>query len=361
MNLTEFDVDLDAVWTEALLSTALSEEETLSWQEKIESWSDSLGCFAMAIEALRQGWDYPPLQRVLQGVASQSSPWSGEPPRWRQEFSQIRLKILDRQQRYEEYLHLAKAEGQTQAYLTMLGRLGRVEQAMAVAEEKMTTLEEAKALAETLREQNQVPQALKVAMAGLTLDCDNTYELSEFARWTGDLAGGLGDTEAQLTANIIAFKAQPSLKDYQTIELLSEGEWPAIREDLLQHLSQDDHWLNAEARVDIFLREHRWDDAVKVVSDRQSAYNSSLCFKVIDATIATHGAWALEMAIANAETIINAAQAKAYYRAVQWLKRAKAAYCQLGRESEWLDYRRGLGGNHGRKRKLMNLLAEQGL
>ena len=358
--LVDFGVDLDAVWTEAILSTVLTDEETLNWQEVIEGWSESLGHLAMAIEALRQGWSYPPLQRVFQGIPQQYGAWSGEPPSWGEEFSRIRLKILDRQQCYDDYLQLAKAEGQTKAYLTMLGRLGRVEQAMTVAQEEMTTLEEAKALAETLREQNQVPQALTVAMSGLTLTCDSDYLLSEFASWTRDLAEGLGEQAAQLTASIIAFKARPSLKDYQAIETLAGDGWPAIRKDLLQHLINSDDWFDTEAKVDIFLRENRLDDAVKTVSAKNSTYRP-LCLKVMDAAIASHSQWVLDTAIANAETIMSAGQAKSYYSAVEWLKRAKAAYGEMDREQDWLNYRQQLKDTHGRKRKLMDLFNQNHL
>ncbi|MEM9486684.1 MAG: SWIM zinc finger domain-containing protein, partial [Cyanobacteria bacterium P01_F01_bin.116] len=67
MGPSEFDLDLDAVWTEAILSTDLTVDEVLEWQEKLEAWQVELSSFAMALEALRQGWDYPPLVKVLKG------------------------------------------------------------------------------------------------------------------------------------------------------------------------------------------------------------------------------------------------------------------------------------------------------
>lgn len=109
MGPDEFNIDLDAAWTEAILSTDLTTDEALEWQEKLEEWQDGLGSFAMALEALRQGWDYPPLVNVLQGEISSLGAWSGEAPSWADEFSQVRLKILHRQERYEEYLYLAQA------------------------------------------------------------------------------------------------------------------------------------------------------------------------------------------------------------------------------------------------------------
>ena len=47
-------------------------------------------------------------------------------------------------------MYLAEAEGQTKQYLTMLGRLGRVEDVGKIAQTKMSTMEEAFALAQTL-------------------------------------------------------------------------------------------------------------------------------------------------------------------------------------------------------------------
>lgn len=235
-------VDFDAAWAEVLLSADLSEDEVFAWQENLEVWQDRLGSFAMAIEALRQGWDYPPLVRVLQGDISELGAWSGEAPDWADEFSQIRLKILARQERYEEYLHLAEAEGQTQQYLTMLGQLGRVDQAMTVAQRQMSTPSEAKALAETLRAQNQLSQALDIALQGLRFEQNNSYMAYEFATWTSDLAEGMVNTSAALEARILAFKAQPSLQDYQTIEMLAGADWPAVRETLLHRLHTDQVW-----------------------------------------------------------------------------------------------------------------------
>ena len=51
MDPSEFNIDFDSAWTEALLSTDLSEAETLAWQTEIEVWQNSLGSFAMALES----------------------------------------------------------------------------------------------------------------------------------------------------------------------------------------------------------------------------------------------------------------------------------------------------------------------
>ncbi len=280
-------VDFDAAWAEALLSADLSEDEIAEWQENLEVWQDRLGSFAMALEALRQGWDYPPLVRVLQGDISELGAWSGEAPDWADEFSQIRLKILARQERYEDYLHLAEAEGQTQQYLTMLGQLGRVDQAMTIAQRQMSTLSEAKALAETLRSQNQLPQALDIALQGLRFENNNSYVAFDFATWASDLAEGMGNSSATLEARILAFKAKPSLQDYQKIEALAETGWPAVRETLLHHLRTDSIWGREQAQVDVFLQEGLLEDAIAVAS-KLSSYHSQIILRVMDRVVATH-------------------------------------------------------------------------
>ena len=360
MEPIDFSIDLDSAWTEALLSTDLSADEASIWQEEIEVWQDSLGDFPMALEALRQGWDYPPLQQVFQGEITEQGAWTGEAPDWADEFSQIRLKILSRQKRYEDYLLLAQAEGQTQAYLTMLGQLGRIEEAMSVAKEQMETLLEAKALAETLRTQNRLPEALAIAMQGLRLAQDKTHLLFEFADWTRNLAEGLGDRPAELEATIAAFGARPSLRDYQAIEALAGENWANTREKLLQQIREMSPWLDADAQVDILLHEGLISDAVEKVSDF-SSYQESLVLRVMDVAIASHSEWVIENALRRAEPIMNEGRSQYYSNAVEWLKRVKAAYIEQDKEQDWIDYRRQLIDAHQRKRKLMGLIEQNKL
>jgi uncharacterized Zn finger protein len=353
----DVDVDLDAAWAEVLLSADLSEDEILAWQENLEAWQDRLCSFAMAIEALRQGWDYPPLVRVLQGEISKLGAWSGEAPDWADEFSQIRLRILARQERYEEYLHLAEAEGQTQEYLTMLGQLGRVDQAMTVAQRQMTTLGEAKALAEMLRSQNQLPQTLDIALRGLRFEQNNPYVAFEFATWVSDLAEGMGNPSAALEARVLAFKAKPSIQDYHKIEALAGTDWPAVRETLLQRLCADRAWGLEQAQVDVFLHEGLLEDAIAVAS-ALSSYHSHLILRVMDTVVATHSQWVIDNARPRAESIMDEGKAKYYDNAVAWLKRVKAAYDALGQGADWSHYHQTLLDQHGRKRKLIGLMQQ---
>jgi len=362
--LEDVGVDFDAAWAEALLSADLSEDEIIGWQAELEGWQDHLGSFEMALAALQQGWDYAPLVRVLQGDISELGAWEGEAPDWADEFSQIRLKILARQERYEEYLHLAEGEGQTQQYLAMLGQLGRVDQAMQVAQTDLTSLSEAKALAEVLRSQNQLPQALEIALQGLRLDDSNPYIVFEFATWASDLAEGMGDTSAALESRIIAFKARPSFQDYQRIEGLAADSWPDVKETLLQYLRASQSWGMEQAQIDIFLDEGFLEDAIAIAS-KLSSYYSSLIFRVMDRVVASeqlvHNQWVIDNARPRAESIMDEGKAKYYADAVEWLKRVKAAYRVLGKAADWSHYYQTLLSQHGRKRKLMGLMQQNKL
>jgi uncharacterized Zn finger protein len=61
-------------------------------------------------------------------------------------------------------------------------------------------------------------------------------------------------------------------------------------------------------------------------------------------------------ATARAAGIIDAGKAQHYDSAVEWLRRARAAYQATGRQPEWHVYLQGLRTQHGRKYKLMGLL-----
>ncbi len=88
---------LDHAWTEAILSVELAPAEKSELQAKLETRQEQLdGTFAMSLEALHQGWDYPPLRQVLQGQITTSGACEGEAPDFADGLALIRLKILDR-------------------------------------------------------------------------------------------------------------------------------------------------------------------------------------------------------------------------------------------------------------------------
>ncbi len=344
---------LDYAWTQAILIVELTDERQTQLRSQLQAWQSQWGQeLSMTMAALEQGWSYPPLLRVLNGEITEFGAWEGESPNFADDLAAIRLEILARQEREQEYLYLAQAEGQTEAYLTMLARLGWVEEAMTAAGTQMRTVAEAFALAKNLRQQGSVEQALEIAQTGLNLEGHPLYEL---AIWTSDLAESLGKPQIALTARIVAFKAEPSFQDYRKIEQLAGAGWTELRPDLLQTLSQHSSYGLSTAKVDIFLHEGEIDLAIAAVKNL-SYYEATLVHRVMDAAISQRPDWVIANARHRAEEIMNRGKADAYHHAVEWLGKVKAAYQVSGQQAEWLAYSHQLEQTHGRKYKLMGLL-----
>ncbi len=348
----DFVAALNEAWSEAILTVELTVEAQEKLRSDLESWED----LSMALDALQQGWHYPPLLKVLSGEITEAGAWAGEIPSFADRLAIVRLNILERQERYQEYLYLAEAEGQSEQYLTMLARTGQVEAAMAEAPAQMTTLDEAFALAKMLRQQGAIVPALEIAQQGLKLPCRNLYDSPyEFAIWSSDLAESQGNVKIALANRIMAFKERPSFLDYQKIEALAANDWATIRKKLLQTLDTDNRWGNKEASVDIFLHEGLIDRAISTVKNL-SYYCAPLVHRVMDIAITTHPDWVIENAQTRAEEIMNRGKSAAYYHAAEWLRKMKAAYLQSDQPSEWSTYHQQLMLTHSRKSSLMSFL-----
>ena len=358
----DFFDELDEGLTEGILSAHLSESEGQKWRKSLEKWQaevDDYGVesFEMSLTALEQGWESGPLQRVLQGELREGIYGDSPRPDFAAPLAQIRLKILARQGRDEEYLYLAQAEGQTEQYLEMLAKLGRTEEALVAAQEQMKTTEEALSVAQTLREKGNLEQALIVGNKGLSLGGDQKYNLSV---WVSELAEGLGESQKALESRITAFKTQPSLPDYLKVQELAPEQWVELRQELLSKLRKASNHLDAESKVAIFLYEELIDDAIATV-DKLSSYESSTIHQVMDVAMAYRPDWVRENARPRAESILNEGKAKYYHHAINWLRQVRKAYQKLGELEEWQNYRKTLMETHSRKRKFVSLMGQKKL
>jgi uncharacterized Zn finger protein len=361
---------LDPIWAAAVLTAELSSTEAIDLQVNLEEWEDRLnGNFEICAAALRQGWDTPELVAVLEGESEDL--WEDGRPSYADKLARIRLELLNLQERYLEYLNLARAEDLVEEYLVMLAQLGRIAEVMA-ASIRLKDAGQALVVAKVLREQDALAEALQIAQAGLNLpdrisaapaehQFFNSHQSPlldihryELADWTSELAQGLGDKATALTTRIIAFKLRPSMRGYQQVQTLAEGTWQTLQTDLLLHLRTMDSWSHAEAKVQIFLHEGSIDDAIATVTDSYARGN--LIQLVMDAAMSHRPEWVIAKAIAPAEDIMNRGKAESYQEAVNWLTRARTAYLQSGRQDEWHQYRAQLVTTHGRKRKLMGLI-----
>lgn len=357
----EFFSELDDALTEAILSAELSAGDRRQWQKDLENWREEVDkygvdSFAMSLTALEQGWDYAPLQRVLEGEITELGAWDDEAPDFADDLARIRLMILARQGRYEEYLFFAQAEGQTDRYLQMLAKLGRTEEAIAEAQEQMTTADEAWTLAQALREQGELEQALNIAIQGITLDGYNQYRL---AVWASELAEGM-NPDIALQTRITAFQLQPSLADYLKLKEMAVDRWSTLQPKLLTTLRQGTGYQSSREKAAIFVQEGLIEDAIAVVAPL-SSYESDTIQSVMDAAIPHRPDWVMENARRRAESIMNEGKAKYYHHAVNWLRKVRAAHLQLGQQQEWQRYRAELMQIHARKSKLMYMLKQQDL
>jgi uncharacterized Zn finger protein len=365
----EFFGELAEVWAEAILSADLSADERDEWGERLAGWNDEADDagagtpFDMAMTAAEQGWDYPPLQRVLAGQITDDGAWEEEPPDYADDLALARLRVLERQGRQHEYLYLAQAEGQIERYVLMLARMGREQEAVEEGIQYLNRPHPLFELAKVLRERGELEGALRVAEHGLALKPPPAaegymsyyveHEKAELASWTADLAAGMGQRDRALHAAETAFRVAPSLVAYLKAQELAGQHWQTVKPVLLEQLRRSH---SADAKVDIFLHEQLIDDAIAAVKD---SYGYGLLERVMDAAIATRPDWVIKAASAQAERILDAGDAKHYDHAVGWLRRARDAYRAAGRLSDWQSYLREIKTQHGRKYKLMGLI--QGL
>ncbi|RME33346.1 MAG: SWIM zinc finger domain-containing protein, partial [Deltaproteobacteria bacterium] len=303
--------DLGSAWTEALLTADLTPQEREMWASRLTRWQAELSdygiddVFDAAQAAALHGWDYPPLQRVLQGEITEQGAWEDEVPWYADDLAVARLNVLERQGRYEEYLYLAEAEGQMERRLTMLVKLGRVQEAVDQGLQYMTTAEEAQALAQALRERGAVEEALRIAEHGLSLEGPK----ASLARWLRDAASSAGQTGRALDAAVIAFRESPSLADYQAVQELAGDRWPELRSELLEHLRQTKSYY-PQAQVEIFLHEGLIDDAIAAVGETTSYY---LVEPVVDAAIERRPDWAIRACRQQAEPIMDQGRSQHYH------------------------------------------------
>jgi uncharacterized Zn finger protein len=349
-DLGAFFGELGPMFAEAILSADLSPAERDSWATKLSGWQaeiDDYGIdegFDAAIGAAELNWDHPPLQRAMAGQITELGAWDDEAPWYADELAVAWLNVLERQGRFEEYLNLAQAEGQSGLYVSMLVKASRAEEAIAYGLAHSTTSGEALALAQSLRAYDHVHDALRVAEHGLSLPGSG----QALAHWLRDLASGLGEKGLALKAARAAYAALPSLVDYQAVQSLAGEDWPQIRAELLECLAQTSHTFT---KVEIYLHEGMVEQAIRAVDeDRYPGYNT--VEKVVDAAWESHPDWAIRHCKAQAEPIMDEGKSRLYHHAVRWLGKARQAYLGAGRDDEWHTYLEELIREHYRKYSL---------
>jgi uncharacterized Zn finger protein len=348
-----FFAELGSVWLDAALAADLSLAQRQQWADRLTGWLETVAgygvddVFDAAQAAFLHGWDYDPLRRVLEGAEIGLGSWEEPPPWYTKELTAARLKALERQGRYQAYLHLARASGQTEAYATMLARVGREGEAIEFGLRHLSTPDETLALAQVLLDRGDLEASVRVAEHGLSLTGDKEW----LATWLRDLALDAGLDKLALRSAVVAFHSAPSLDGYRFIEGRAGDRWNQLQRGLLDFLRRARSCTSAQ--VDVFLHEGLLDDAIASVSQGGGYAQIE---RVMDAVLEHRPDWVIRNALHQAERIIEPGQAKYYHHAVAWLERARDAYHVAGREAEWKAFLRDLRERHGRKYKLMGML-----
>ena len=355
----EFFDEVDNVLAEALLTADLSEEERADWEDRLWSWESEMGSYthhppySVALEAAQRDWDFEPVQRAMDGDGTPIDLWEGDPPWYAEDFIRVRLNVLERQNRIEEYLNLAATADLVDAYVTKFVEEGRIDEAIEYGRHNLDSPSEALTLAKTLRNHDRPEATLELAQHGLSLEGSEKAELAE---WLRDRASGMGEDDLALEAAVAAFEAAPTLGAYQTAEELAGDEWPDVRETLLDSLAnRDTTQRTAPRHVEIFLYAERYGEAI-AIAERFSDYK--VVEPVAEAVWEDHPQWTIDACKEQAEPIIEEGQSQRYRDAADWLEIAGKAAVAAGEVDEWRTYVETLRDEHHRKYKLRPMLEE---
>jgi uncharacterized Zn finger protein len=344
--------ELGPAWTEAVLSADLSPRERKAWAHRLETWQravDDYGVeevFAAAQQAAREGWDDQGLQGVFQGTPTDVGSW--ERGTASKELTDARLHVLERRARFSEYLALARATRHHDAYVTMLVRLGRTQEAAAYGREHLETVQEALILARALSDRGEREQGLQIAEHGLTLQGSR----GALAMWLREEAASMGKMTQALAAAEVAFREELSLANYLRVAELAGARWPEQRVKLLDDARHATSYV-PQGQIDVFLHEGLIDDAIAAVEPYGT---STLLQRVVEAARLSRPEWVIQTCKRQAEQIMDEGKAHDYRAAAKWLTNVRAAYQEMGREVEWNRYLAGLLEQHRRKYKLVPML-----
>jgi uncharacterized Zn finger protein len=348
--LYEANLALGAALAEVLLSLELTPEEEAEWLEQIEAWAEELGDLEIAETAVQHGWTYPPLVAAMQGNLTDMGAWADEVPDYFEELAQARLRILARQGRTQEYLHLAEAEGQVALYVNMMAQSGDVGQAVVEAQGYLLYPTDVLTVAHILAARGEIEAALTVAEHGLNLE--HASGKVELARWLREQATAAGNQPLALKAAQAAFSGSYELADYTAVQQLAGSAWQTIQPQLLQALAKSG---SATRQVAIYLHEKMLVQAMQAL-DRDGFWLEDDLRRVIQATREQYPDWGIKKCQRKAEAIMDAGKAGAYETAVVWLRQAREIYQQHHRLAEWQGYLDAVLATHQRKYKLVPLL-----
>lgn len=339
---------------EAILSTEMEELERKKLLERLKPLAAELSDYGIdgldiAIEALDHGW----------ADTDSRSDWETDDEDWEEEYgdewfepadlTKVRLNVLERQGRLDEYLALCKQAGEFRRYALKLLELDRIDEAMSIARDRLTSADDALTVAQALRELGRVKEAIDVGERGLSM-AGHVYLLGS---WLGPLEEAQGRIEPAVRAYLAAFTGLPSLELYRVLKSLAGQNWDEQRVKMMELLRSAPY---PDVLVDVHLFEGDWDAAV-AAADRAGSWSYTIVEKVADAVVAHRPEWVIRVSIDQAQQLIERTQSKYYAAAARWLRKARKAFQIAGREREWEAYLSELKATYARRPALQRELS----
>jgi tetratricopeptide (TPR) repeat protein len=319
---------------EAILSADVNKTERRSLSKELEPVIEKLSAYGIddldvILAALNRGWSDELLNELEDYDSDETI------------LIEAKLNILHRQNRVEEYLKLCLETGEYRRYILKQIEVGEFEKAVEVAWKTLTQASDALMVARALRVAGHLPDALRLAEKGLSLEGSK----QDLGTWLGPIEETQGQLEQAIQAYQVAFTSLPSLELYSTLKKLSGADWEHLKPVLMQILQASQH---ADVLVDVYLSEEEWDLAIGV-ADKAGELNYSLLEKVTDAVLPFRPDWVIQASRKQAEGLIARTQSKYYAIAARWLAKMKQAYLSSGRKAEWLSYLDGLKSTYSRR------------
>lgn len=330
----DYIIELGYPLAEAVLSSSFTKAGRKLLVARLEKLCSSLGNYGMeegarlALMVAEKGWSSGKITHA-------HSP----------EINKMKLNILSRQGKDEEFLELAVFTGNHLRYALKLVELDRIKDVMTYAKKYIQLAEEIHPLAQKIYQKDFLQEALSLAEWGLSIVGDK-YHLGN---WINEVVGD--DHELALRANIEAFRSVPTFSLYQSINDLAGKKWDKIRPEVMKILNKTG---NSQAIIEVLLSENNIKEAIKVVEKEKHDYR--LLNKVVDAAMQAHPDWVIRIATQQAEELIQRKQSKYYSVSVNWLRKVKKAFNKNKQPKKWKLYLDKLKTQHRRKYSLMEQL-----
>jgi uncharacterized Zn finger protein len=346
--LASFFDSVGETLAEVILSMELDEdrrEDLVSDLDEAQSQLSDYGVdgLGVAIAAARYGWNALPSEERLEKDDADDDEWDDDDDEfetsylassWRAEnaeevLTRVKLNILERQGRRDEFLALCLKTGAHGRYALKLCELERAPEAVKYALKHFVLADDALKLAQWLREAGLLDEAIKLGERGLQLGGSK----AALGEWLGPIQEAQGRTKQALEAWQTVFRERPSLTAYQTLKRLAGARWKSLKPELMAVLEKG---YDRQALVEILLFEQDWDAACKIADEKHAYY--TIVRTVADALIPHRPEWVIRACKKQADELIAKTQSKYYGHAADWLRKVKAAYAQLGRTAEWEKY-----------------------